>query len=82
MKRDNADKFVYTIKHFSDPEHYQLMLQKRCFSIRIHGRSGEVRGNVTLGKCKLFSKVNDSGISADEYFHATKVWEVFGITNL
>jgi hypothetical protein len=82
LKKGGLEKFVHTRQQYDDEVNFQLVSRKGVYPYE-YMSSVERFCETTLPPISAFhSTLADSDISAEDYSHAQKVWETFGIANM
>ncbi|XP_015120052.1 uncharacterized protein LOC107043199 [Diachasma alloeum] len=79
---NDSDKSITQKYCNDDVEKFQLLTRKGVFPYE-YVDSWEKLNDPQLPPIeKFYSKLNDESVSAEDYAHAQRVWDVFGITSL
>ena len=80
LKKSGLDKFVYLEKEFE--EKFELLTQKGIYPYDYMNSFEKFSETQLPPKQDFYSKLNDCGVSEEEYDYAQTIWEKFGIKNL
>ena len=64
------------------PKQYELLVKKGIYPYEYMSEWERFKETKLSPKEALYSKLNMSGVSKENYEHARKIWEEFGIKNL
>ena len=80
LARSDLSKFIQTKKEFG--EKYKLMTKKGVYPYDYMNGFGKFSEKQLPAKEDFYSKLNDCGITDEEYEHAKIIWKEFEIKNL
>ena len=80
LKKSGLDKFVYLEKEFK--EKFELLTQKGVYPYDYMNDFEKFSETQLPSKEDFYSKLNDCGVSEEEYEHAKIIWKEFEIKNL
>ena len=80
LKKSGLDKFVYLEKEFK--EKFELLTQKGIYPYDYMNSLEKFSETQLPAKEEFYSKLNDCGISDEEYDYAETIWEKFELKNL
>ena len=80
LKKSGLDKFVYLEKEFK--EKFELLTQKGIYPYDYMNSLEKFSETQLPAKEDFYSKLNDCGVSEEEYEHAKIIWEKFDVKNL
>lgn len=78
----DKDKLVLLRKRFPESNKFELVARKGVYPYDYVDSWARLDETVLPSQESFYSKLKDSGISNDDYFHAQKVWDAFKINNL
>ena len=80
LSKSDLSKFIQTKKEFG--EKYELLTKKGIYPYDYMNGFEKFSEEKLPPKKDFYSKLNDCGISEEEYEHAQKIWKEFKIQNL
>ena len=80
LAKSDLSKFVHTKKEFG--ERYKLLTKKGIYPYDYMNGIENFSETQLPPKEVFYSKLNDCGVSNEDYEHAQRIWKEFGIKNL
>ena len=80
LKKSGLDKFVYLKKEFR--EKFELLTQKGIYPYDYMNSFENFSEKQLPAKEDFYSKLNDCGVSEEDYNYAKMIWENFNLKNL
>ena len=80
LKKSGLDKFVYLKKEFR--EKFELLTQKGIYPYDYMNNFENFSEKQLPAKEDFYSKLNDCGVSEEDYNYAKMIWEKFNLKNL
>eukprot|EP01048_Picozoa_sp_COSAG05_P023417 COSAG05_NODE_5063_length_1274_cov_0.869787_2_plen_330_part_00 len=81
-KGKGKDKFIYSKRHCSKPEHLDMLLQKGVYPYDYMSTWDRFSETKLPPKSKFYSKLSESHISAEAHMHGQAVWDAFECSHL
>lgn len=81
LKDAGVGKFHHIKRHFPNEEQRELVLRKGVYPYEWCDAWEKFQSEDLPSQQDFYSQLNEEGVSDDDYKHASKVWDTFGMKN-